>query len=93
MTTLHQVTHNPIRPIGPLDGEKAAEALELLTVLRRGPCVVLDLSLITFIDAGGLGAIVSLRNELITTGRELCLVNVQPRHARIFRLAGLGALL
>lgn len=93
MTATQALLYKPICPLGELDAETAPVALDLANAFARGRCVVLDLAGVTFIDAGGLGAIVALRNDLIATGRDLRLVNVQPRQAFVFHLGGLESLL
>jgi anti-anti-sigma factor len=50
---------------------------------------VLDLAEITVVDAAGLGVIVSLRQWAKTTGRQLKLMNLRPRVAKLFELTNL----
>jgi anti-anti-sigma factor len=74
-----------------LTGPKLAAAGAMVLRDGSGP-VALSLREVAFIDAAGLGAIVSLRNSLVGAGRELLLVEVPRRIRIVFRCAGLAGL-
>lgn len=52
---------------------------------RRRPMVV-DLSGLVFIDVGGIGALVRLREELSAGGKELRVINASAHVRRVFEL-------
>lgn len=54
-----------------------------------GGRLVLDFSGVGFCDAGGLGALVGVRNELRARGGELSLARVRPQQWRLFQITGL----
>ena len=57
------------------------------------PCVVVDLSAVSFIDSSGIGVIVGALKRARERGGSLVLVSPQPRVRRIFEITGLlGAL-
>jgi len=62
-------------------------------VLRPSEDIVVDLHLVRFIDAAGMGSLVQLNNVLRSTGRRLLLEAVSARHSRLLTVAGLGYLL
>lgn len=51
--------------------------------------VVIDLDLVTFIDAAGLGSLVTIRNASGVNGKSLVLANVPTRIIRVLRLSDL----
>jgi len=53
----------------------------------------LDLSGLTFLDAAGLGAIVTIRKQVQASGVSVDIVRVQARHARLFLISGLASLI
>lgn len=73
----------------------AAECLqdETSQIASDGMHAHLDLSGVTFIDAGGVGLLAALRNQLDRTGGGLFLEAVTPRTERILRISGAGMLL
>ncbi len=82
-----------VSPTGELDLVTAPAVFDSARILRHTEHVTIDLSRVSFIDAGGLGAIVRLRSDLIAAWGTLELVGVTPRHARVFALGGLATLL
>ena len=54
-------------------------------VSRHGPCVLLDLSAVTFMDSSGLGAILAIRRAL-PPGHRIELTGLTPNVERVFRL-------
>jgi anti-sigma B factor antagonist len=58
-------------------------------VLTGSPGVVLDLSAVTFLDAGGVGAIAATRRLLAARGTELSLVCPEGPALRLLGLLGL----
>jgi anti-sigma B factor antagonist len=87
------VERHHVRPIGELDAATVPLMVDSIGLLLHDATVVLDLSQVTFLDAAGLGAIVGLRNALIANGGALVLSAVHPRHARLFLIGGLAAIL
>ena len=57
------------------------------------PCVVVDLSGVTFIDSSGIGVVVGGLKRARERGGALVLVSPQPRVRRIFEITGLLAAL
>jgi len=55
--------------------------------------VVLDLTEVSFLDCGGVGALVEARSSAQSVGRRLALVGVQPAQRRLLDILGLSALL
>jgi len=63
---------------------------ELLRACDAGcPCVVVDLTHVTFIDSTGIGVLVGALKRARERGGELVLVCPQPRVRRIFEITGL----
>lgn len=54
-------------------------------VSRHGPCVLLDLSAVSFMDSSGLGAILAIRRAL-PPGHRIELAGLTPNVERVFRL-------
>lgn len=52
---------------------------------RHGPCLLLDLSAVTFMDSSGLGAILAIRRAL-PPGHRIELTGLTPNVERVFRL-------
>ncbi|MBB1491492.1 STAS domain-containing protein [Paracoccus sp. MC1854] len=52
---------------------------------RHGPCLLLDLSMVTFMDSSGLGAILAIRRAL-PPGHRIELAGLTPNVDRVFRL-------
>jgi anti-sigma B factor antagonist len=73
----------------------AAERLqeEASQIASHGMRTHVDLSGVTFIDAGGVGLLVALRNQLDRNGGRLLLEAVTPHTERILRISGAGTLL
>lgn len=69
---------------GELDYFVACELRQKLGKL--GQSVVVDLSRLTFIDAGGVGALIGIRDELRASGARLELINPQPNVRRVFEI-------
>jgi anti-anti-sigma factor len=81
--------------IGELDratGRCLTESATTLMTINPGNTTV-DLSGVTFIDAGGLSQLVRLRNNLARHRATLTAVNASPRLQRAFRAAGLHRIL
>jgi anti-sigma B factor antagonist len=57
--------------------------------LANADRVELDFAGVTFIDSSGLGALVLLRKEAGSDGKELVLVNVSPATDRLLEITGL----
>jgi anti-sigma B factor antagonist len=55
--------------------------------------LTVNLSRVVFIDAAGLGGLLSIEQHLLRTYRRLSIVGASPQIARVFDLAGLNALL
>jgi anti-anti-sigma factor len=62
-------------------------------IASHGMRTHVDLSGVTFIDAGGIGLLVALRNQLDRNGGQLLLEAATPRTERIVRISGAGTLL
>ena len=82
----------PVRLVGELDVARADWVLDLLAGLDRA-IVTVDLSGLSFIDAAGLGTFVRARQLLAARGQLLELIGAPAPVRRVFRLAGLEALL
>ena len=54
-------------------------------VTQHGPCILLDLSAVTFMDSSGLGAILAIRRALPPDHR-IELAGLTPNVERVFRL-------
>lgn len=74
----------------------AAEALLVRTTelaAAHDGDLVLDLAAITFIDSGGMRALLIVRENLAAAGRALRLANVTPEVKRLLDLVGLTGVL
>lgn len=69
---------------GELDYFVAGELQEKLR--PNGRPIVLDLSGLLFIDAGGIGALVRLAQELAASGSELRVINASTHVRRVFEM-------
>jgi anti-sigma B factor antagonist len=87
------VEQQHVRMKGVLDMATSPMMLDRVHILRRGETITLDLRRVTFMDAAGIGAIVRLRNDLLTAGGTLNIVGVHPAHARLFLICGLSSML
>ena len=76
---------------GELDMSEAARVRD--TLAGASGRTVVDLAEVTFIDAAGLGAILSARTDLRRRGHQLVLRNPNPRVRIVFELADLTQLL
>jgi anti-anti-sigma factor len=76
---------------GELDALTAGRCADYLLSLlgEHSPNVVLDLSGLTFCDAGGLSAFVRLANRAEAVGGRVTLTGVRPMLARQLRVTGL----
>lgn len=54
--------------------------------------VVVDLSDLTFIDSRGMSSLLDVRRRLEARGRRMQVININPRVARFFEIAGLSEL-
>lgn len=82
-----------VRLTGVVDVANADEVRDrLLECLSRSEVVEVDLSAITFIDSSGLGALVRLRTEAATLGKQTALLNLSPATERLLELTGLRGL-
>jgi anti-sigma B factor antagonist len=80
---------------GEIDVAEAAESRAfLLAALGAGrPCLVVDVTDVTFIDASGLGVLVFVAKTAARDGGWLRLVGASPLLSRILRITRLGAVL
>jgi anti-anti-sigma factor len=82
-----------LRLTGELDLESVSELrLHAEAELAAGRCrtLTIDMSGLTFIDSTGLGLLVELRRSAAVSDVALEIVNVPPRIARVFAIAGLA---
>jgi anti-anti-sigma factor len=80
---------------GELDGSTARflrEKLAEVTADLDG-ALVLDVSLLTFIDSTGLSLILSVHKNLQTRGLDLTIVDPTPMTRRLFQITGLNQVL
>lgn len=87
--------HRRITVSGELDIASApvlADAMAELLARDPGDSTV-DISAVSFIDAGGLGCLVGFDNRLSATGASLTVAGAAPGQRRIFGLVGLTGLL
>ena len=68
------------------------EVSATLMVINPGDTTV-DLAGVRFVDAGGLGRLVRLRNNLALREATLTVINASPGVQRVFRIAGLQDML
>ena len=90
------VSHHEGRHVVVLHGELDvvnAPSLRNALVEIAGSTVAVDISDLTFIDAAGLGAIVSARREIEESRNKLELLGARPGVRRTFAIAGLAHLL
>jgi anti-anti-sigma factor len=78
---------------GALDVATPPSLFRSARIARSAQRVTVDLSLVTFIDAAGLSAIVKLRNKVLARGQEFHLIGIKARHRRVFIMGGLGRIL
>jgi anti-sigma B factor antagonist len=80
-----------ITVIGDLDVATKPDLVAFLTkaLQDNDECVSLDLSGLTFIDAGGIGLLVGLRNRTRRQGTDLILINSPACVERLLFLTGL----
>jgi len=80
-----------IEVAGELDMATKPQLIAFLDrTLRDGDkCVSLDLAGLTFIDAGGIGALVGLRNRTRGQSADLVMINSPNRVKRLLRVTGL----
>jgi anti-sigma B factor antagonist len=79
--------------VGEADLDAQPQILELGSAAladHSTPTLVLDLAGVTFIDSTGLSALVHLRNEAQTLGKQLQLSGVPDRVRQILDLTGLS---
>jgi anti-anti-sigma factor len=76
---------------GELDAFAARRVRERLEDAIDGGCVhfTVDASQITFVDAGGLGMLVGLRNAVVPFGGGVTVTAASERFQRVAKLAGL----
>lgn len=53
-------------------------------------CLVVDLQSVTFVDAGGIGLLIGLRNAATAAGQRFRVVNLSPPARRLLDLTGLA---
>jgi anti-anti-sigma factor len=83
-----------LRVFGELDSYSAAELLrEAGDGLRPWMNIAVCLESLTFIDAAGLGALVTLREQHRLAGGSVIVINAAPPIAGVFALGGLEDLL
>lgn len=78
---------------GDFDIAIPASMLSSGRIPRAAQSVTLDLSSVAFIDASGLGAVVTLRNEVLASGRTFHLTGVNAGQRRVFLNGGLRSIL
>lgn len=83
-----------VRPIGPIKGTDADEVEATLTGAIRENLgrVVLDASAVPMIDSRGLGAMVTVSQELAQSGMPLKLSAMSETVRQVFELTGLACL-
>jgi len=88
---LSENAHVCIVLTGEIDGQASQAVVEQgLQALREHPAeLVLDLSGVTFLDSGGISAIVALRNQTIGTATRLRLRPGPPNVMRVLHIVGL----
>ena len=83
-----------VRLFGELDIASAPALLREATErLQSHRSIGVDIGSLMFIDAAGLGALVTLRNRCVASGLRLDVAGASPSMARVFGLAGLADLL
>lgn len=77
---------------GELDGFAAVHLRQRLDEAVAGGCLAFDVdaSEVTFVDAGGLGSLVRLRNAVLPVGGRVTVVAASPRFREVARIAGLA---
>lgn len=77
---------------GELDAFAAAQLRTRLDEAVDRGCVsfTVDTSGLSFVDAGGLGLLVRLRNDVVPYGGSVTVVATSPRFRQVATLAGLG---
>lgn len=84
-----------VTPFGELDGVSSPLLVKAVAMLAR-VCPgdsTLDLTHVTFLDAGGLGNLVRLSSEVAAHGSRLNVVGSTSRVRRIFEIGGLARML
>jgi anti-sigma B factor antagonist len=84
-----------IMAFGELDAVSSGalvDAIAMLVASNPGDSA-LDIAYLTFIDAGGLGAIIDANTQLAAVAAELVVVGASSRVRRMFEVAGMGPLL
>jgi anti-anti-sigma factor len=79
-----------LRVFGELDACSAPELIQASHELDPWVSVTICLESVEFIDAAGLGALVTLRERQRAAGGTLTVINAPSRIARVFALGGLG---
>jgi anti-sigma B factor antagonist len=83
-----------IELIGDIDVHLAARVRDLLTLLpARDSDLTVDVSRVRFIDAGGLGILVTLYRRVREAGGQLSLIGAGPSLRRILQVTDLTYLL
>ena len=72
---------------GELDLSTTPGMVDAALAPRSAREVVIDLTAVTFIDAAGVGGLVTMRSALTATGRRLRVVGTTPRTLRVLALA------
>lgn len=77
---------------GELDGFSSARLRHRIDDAIDGGCTsfTVDVSGVTFVDAGGLGTLVRLSNAVTAVGGSLAVVAASPRFRQVAEIAGLG---
>jgi len=79
-----------LRLVGEVDLAVKDDLIECVRAsLAQAERVELDFDSVTFIDSSGLGALVLLRKEAGSDGKELVLVNLSPATDRLLEITGL----
>jgi anti-anti-sigma factor len=81
--------------IGELDAGTAATLSQTIAAIQRDGAtqVVVDLRGVTFVDSRGLTALLESRQQLAEHAMTMTVRNLQPPVARLFRIAGVDAVL
>jgi len=93
-TTIHSGAEVVIRLVGEVDAAATPELRRQVEALASGSGpITLDCSALTFIDAGGLGALVYLAKGATAERRSVALRDVSPWVSRLLGIGGLASML
>jgi anti-sigma B factor antagonist len=85
--------HRTVTVFGELDAISSRALLDAVDVLVEGNPgdTTIDVGEATFIDAGGLGGLVTVHSRLTALGASLNVVGANARQRRLFDIVGLSA--